>query len=169
MSEFPEARPLLRDIPRSLDIPVLALAAAGALIAGLVMPMLSVEKGIFFGHEYSIFTATFDFFEEGSVPLGILVVVTVIVLPITRLIALAVLWLKPFRPAERERIFSRLAFMAKWSMADVFTLAVLVVGLNLRDDLNARAEIGAAVFFGGVLLSSLVLWRANRLLARHEA
>lgn len=153
------AHRILRSHP---EVPLCAAAALVLLVLGLVRPLLYVEKS-FWDHEYSILDGTWELFRTGRALVALLVCVFVIVLPLLRLAVLLGIWFLHLRAADRRRALGLLDTLDKWSMVDVFALALFVVGVELARQVSTEVRPGAWWFGGGVLLSSLLTWRLRRL------
>ncbi|NWG47351.1 MAG: paraquat-inducible protein A [Alphaproteobacteria bacterium] len=140
---------------------VLALAA---LLAGLVLPALSVKTFWVFADHIAILQGIMTFFREGQAFLGALILVLSVVFPIGKILfGLIAIWL--FRPESAlfRGVLGLLSILARWSMTDVFLLALVVLVLDGQIVTAADLRLGAAAFATGVVLSSLGIWRLESL------
>ena len=103
----------------------------------------------------SIFSGLVSLFKEGEYLLFMLIFIFSIVFPVCKILLLAVIWL--FSSLSRERILKYLHFLAsisKWSMLDVFIVAILVVTVRLGVIGRVEAHWGIYVFAASVILST---------------
>lgn len=137
------------------------LAAASALFGiGLFAPLFTVEKLLIFSDTVSIASSLYELGREGYVFLFLLILVFSVLLPLTKLsVLIHVRWLRPQRPALRLRWVERLA---KWSMLDVFVVALLVVSVKLRFVSQIEIRYGLYAFAASVLLTMMVTARLTR-------
>lgn len=139
-----------------------ALAAAGLFAAGLALPVLHVEKWVFWDHDYSVLEATWHLAREGYGVLAATVGVFVVLLPALRFTALV--WMRWGRPPARARSAARIVDL--WAMLDVFGLALLVVTAQIGD----LASVAPRPGFWLLLMAGLVsLADAGALHARATA
>jgi paraquat-inducible protein A len=90
--------------------------------------------------------------------LAALVFTASILIPILKLIGLFYLCLtanKEGRPHERTRIYRIVESIGKWSMIDVFVLAILVALVKMGAIANVQPEIGSS-FFGAVVVLTIL-------------
>ncbi|MFA7235399.1 MAG: paraquat-inducible protein A [Phycisphaeraceae bacterium] len=142
--------------PRRMDVPVLLLAAAGLLAAGLSQPTLKLTKIIFFTDTYSIWGGIVELWKAEHRILAVIIFFFSIVFPIGKLVALSVLWTAPLGERWRRRLLTGLAVLGKWSMLDVFVVASLIVLIKSKDLADANAGPGIYLFGGAVALSMIV-------------
>jgi paraquat-inducible protein A len=151
--------------PRRLDIPVLLAASVGLLIAGLVLPTMHTEKLIFWEDTYSIIDGVIALFRESHFVLGALLFFFSMVFPVIKLVALGLLWFVPVRPETRGTALKWLLILGKWSMLDVFVVAVLIVITQLGGAIEAEARIGIYLF-AAAIVGSLIASQSIQHLAK---
>lgn len=149
--------------PRRIDIPLLIVTAIGMLIAGLNMPLMNIEKMVFWKKDYSVITGTLGLYQDKEYFLAALIFFFSIVFPIVKLILLTVVWFCRFDDAGRDRILKALAQLGKWSMLDVFVVAVMVVAVKLGPMAQVTPKAGIYVFTSAILLSLLTTELVERL------
>jgi len=96
----------------------------------------------------------------GSWPLALLVFFASIVVPLLKLLAMTLLLVSvhvrsSWRLHERARLFRLLEFVGRWSMLDIFVVAILVALVRLRSLATMDAGPGALAFAAVVVLSML--------------
>lgn len=163
-----EAAAALRRIPRVVAA-LLLLAALGLLFAGLTLPILSLHKFWIFANTVSISSAIRSLYGSGQGFLATVLLVFSVIFPIAKnLVMLAVFMADTRLGRFRRRIVLGASMLGKWSMLDVFIVAILVASVKLG--LLAHAEVLSALYFfaASVILTNLVStwldwrWRCDR-------
>ena len=134
------------------------------LCAGLFSPIITLEKFYFFENTVSIASGLLELIDEGQFLLFIIIVLFSIVLPILKLFVLNKL-LSPSL-SETESLKKYLTWMhhyGKWSMLDVFVVAVLLAAVKLGSVANVQLHYGLYLFAAAVLLTMLVTARVVKL------
>lgn len=164
MARVNEAPHALRTrFKKTWDVAPLLLVATGTLALGLTLPILDVEKFIFWESNYSVITGVANLFEANEYVLGFIVLLFSIVFPIGKLGVLASLWWGKLTHEQRFTLLRRLETAGRWSMLDVFAVAILVVAGKLGMVADVRARIGIYLFAAAILMSMLATWRVKRL------
>ena len=139
---------------------VVNLAIVGSLallLYGLQAPILTLEKFYFFSNTVSLLSALQQLASEAEWGLFVLVGTFSVVFPMLKSVALLLVW--NFDPSHGERHRRHLRWLAaygKWSMLDVFVVALLVVSVKLGSLAEARVEIGIYAFAASVVLTMLL-------------
>jgi len=76
-----------------------------------------------------------------------------LVFPITKLITLWGLWQFKCAEGTRNKILTWLAFLGKWSMLDVFVVAILIVAVKLGPMASVQPRPGVYIFAVAIMLS----------------
>lgn len=143
------------------------LASLAMLVPGLTMPSLHLVSLGLFEQEYSLLGAILAFWEKQHYSLFALVLCFTVLFPLTKIaVGLWLFYLATPNPAKLKSWVGLLSGLSKWSMLDVFIIAVLV--LALEGSLITAASLGAgiALFAGSVLLSGWAYSQLLRLLVR---
>lgn len=95
---------------------------------------------------------------SGSWPLAVIVFVASILVPCFKLIALGLLtisvqWRSAKHPMLRTRLYRAVDFIGRWSMLDIYVVALLVAFVQLKLFATVRAGPGAAAFGAVVILT----------------
>ena len=160
---MPAARGLFRDHPRRVDVPLALAASAGLLAGGLTLPLLEVEKLVFWEQRYSVATGVFGLWSDGEWLLAAVVFFFSVVFPIAKLLLLTCIWFAPADRAHRARLLELLARLGKWSMLDVFIVAILVVATKLGSVASVEALPGVYLFAGAILGSMVATELVRRI------
>lgn len=140
-----------------LLVNLLLLVALGLLISGLVMPVLTLEKFYLFSNTVSLWSALLQLLAEREWGLALLVGGFSLVFPVIKLIWLFALFnLENAGSAKHKRHLHWLAVFARWSMLDVFVVALLVVSVKLGALAQAHVELGIYAFAASVILTMLL-------------
>ncbi len=135
-------------------------------VAGVVLPMFTFSKLIVFNDTFSLLGGIINLLKEGEVFLFLIVFTFSIVGPTYKLKIIHDLLRRNEKNKEMKlRSIKILAVVGKWSMADVFVIAILVSTVKLGMLASVTVHIGI-VFFGMSVLLSMVL--VQRLMSDYE-
>ncbi|APS82112.1 paraquat-inducible A family protein [Piscirickettsia salmonis] len=135
-----------------LIITVLLLSSVIALVYGAFMPLISVEKLWLFENTVSLVSSIVTLFKSGNVFLGIIIALFSLVLPLVKLILLMYIWFWGSL-ATSQRWLNWLGHLGKWSMLDVFIVAVMVVTVKLGAMAQVTIHSGVIGFALSVLMT----------------
>jgi len=142
---------------RGVIVNLLLIGALALLFYGLQAPILTLEKFYVFSNTVSLLSALRQLAAEAEWGLFLLVGAFSVVFPILKNLMLLVIWnLDPARGEHHRRHLAWLATYSKWSMLDVFVVALLVVSVKLGSLAEARVEIGIYAFAASVILTMLL-------------
>lgn len=145
-------------IPHSISkTSALILAACFMYIPANILPIMNVTY-LGSGQPDTIIGGVIHLIEGGMWPLALIVFVASIVVPMLKLIVLAGLLISVkihsrWRPAERTRLFHITEFIGRWSMVDIFVLAILVALVQFGNIASVDAGLGALSFAAVVILT----------------
>ena len=143
--------------PRRWDLPLLILVDFVLLAFALALPIVSFSKAAYLDNDrYSVVSGIVGLFRSGNLFIGTLVFTFSILFPLFKLSSLAVLWFRRLTPRRRLAMVRMLQVLGKWSMLDVFVVAVLAVLVRLGLAVQARLESGIYVFATAILLSMIL-------------
>lgn len=151
--------------PSRLDGVFLLAASVGLLTAGLRLPVLTVRK-IWEVNTFSIFSGIENLWEGKFYFLAAVVFFFSVIFPIGKLIALFVLWFAPLTDRQRRSVLTGLETFGRWSMLDVFVVAVLIVSVKLGVFASAKPESGIYFFGGSIFLAMIATDLQTRLVRR---
>ncbi len=137
----------------------LVLSAAALYVPANLLPVMHMRT--FFGDEDdTIMSGVVSLLHDGSWPLALLVFLASIVVPMLKLLAMG--WLlfcvarkRPGHPLQRSRLFRLVEFIGRWSMLDVYAIAILVALVQIRSLAIVHAGLGALAFCAVVVLTML--------------
>ena len=137
----------------------LVVSAALLYIPANLLPVMHMHT--FFSEEDdTIMSGVLSLLHDGSWPLALLVFVASIVVPLLKLIAMGWLLLSvvrksPGHPLQRTKLFRLVEFIGRWSMLDVYAIALLVALVQIRSLATIHAGVGALAFCSVVVLTML--------------
>lgn len=150
----------LHDRKRNSLIRTSALLAA-AVLCYLPANLLPIMTVVNLGAQQSdtILSGVIFLVAEGMWPLALIVFVASICIPILKIGVLALLLVSVagrwrWRPVDRTRLYRLVDFIGRWSMVDVFVVAVLVALVRLGNIASVQAEPGV-VFFAAVVVLTM--------------
>jgi paraquat-inducible protein A len=152
----------------SAAILALLAVALATFLVGIFRPFSMVTKLWIFETEVSVWSSLITLRQEGEWFLFWVILVFTVVFPLTKMLSLAVLWLAPGLSRARMLTLHRfVGHLGKWSMLDVFIVAMLVVYLKSGSFADITIRDGIVVFtFSVVLTQCTSLW-IGRVAERH--
>lgn len=96
--------------------------------------------------------------EHGSYPIALIIFIASIMVPVAKMIALFYLcWSVSYKPGYRRtectRLYRIVEFVGRWSMIDVFVVAILVALIQLGGILTIQPGVAALAFAGVVVIT----------------
>ena len=133
------------------------------LAIGIFAPVMTFKKLIFYKNTFSIHSGLVTLFKEGEYILFLIIFVFTILFPFVKIILLFLIqYWQSWSKEKRIKVLHYLSLVSKWSMLDVFIVAMLVVIVRLG--ITGRVEVrwGIYVFAAAVILSTLATQRLTR-------
>lgn len=136
----------------------LTLTAYILYIPANLLPVMTVTMSGR-GEADTILSGVKTLFLEGMWPLALLVFFASITVPVMKLLVLTYLLLSVqfksrWRPRQRTQLYRITESVGRWSMVDIFVIAILVALVNLGSLATIDAGAGA-VAFGGVVVITM--------------
>ena len=149
---------------------LLVVLAAVFLAIGLFSPVITLEKFLVVENTFSVVSGVIQLLKEGQWFLFLVVSAFSVVLPALKL---AVLYLLvSSRLSEKQRLHRYLHWMhlyGKWSMLDVFVVAILVMAVKLGAIANVEMRYGLYAFAACVLITMYVTARVVALIGGDQS
>jgi len=126
---------------------------------GIALPVMTVRKGVWIFHstqEYSIIATTKALIENRDYALMAVIVGFSIIFPLWKYVACARFLHGHLRNDAAMRLLHTIRLLGKWSMLDVFVIAMLIVIIKVNGLVEARSSLGI-YFFGGSVVTSMIL------------
>ena len=150
-------------------IVLMLLAAMGLFVTGIFLPFTSVTKLWLFENQVSVYRGLIILWTKSELFLFLILFVFTICFPFVKINALLALWLYPGLTADRARTFYKfVSNMGKWSMLDVFVVAILVLTVKSGGVANIQVQGGFFLFFASVMLTQCASLRTGRIASRLE-
>lgn len=126
-------------------IPALLALALLLFGLGIFFPFFHVQKFWVFDDAVSVVGGIYTLLEEGEYFLfGVLTLFT-LVFPVVKLVLLTLIWTEREHDLKRmRRMHHRVAQVGKWSMLDVFVVAILIVVMKSAG--VAQIQVGSGVY-----------------------
>jgi paraquat-inducible protein A len=139
------------------------LLAAFLLMAGWILPMMTLSRMVFLSQEVSLLQGIWELAKEGEYFLFILLAGFSVLFPAVKIVLGLLLWYGAAEPGSKARWLRWLDFLGRWSMLDVFVVALIVVAVkvSLIDEIELHG--GVYAFTSAILLSMLCLRRMEHL------
>jgi len=159
---------LIRAYPRSGSaIVLILLVSLGLFIAGIFLPFTSVTKLWLFENQISVYHGLIVLWQAGEMFLFLILFVFTICFPFVKINSMLTLWLYPRLDGEHaQRMYHFVADLGKWSMLDVFVMAILVLTVKSSGVASIQVGSGFFVFFASVMLTQLASLWTGKLVAR---
>lgn len=146
--------------PRTTSLYVLLGSSALLYLCGILAPLMSVTKFFIFTNTVSLLTVVRQLFAEGYYVLGIVVGTFAGLVPIGKLIVASIAcWRLSRTSASLQRLVHQLALWGKWSMLDVFLVALLVVVVKVPGMMMVKVHYGLYAFAASILLLHIATCR----------
>lgn len=150
--------------PKYLDVPILLLMSLVMLGFGLFLPVITLKELVFWKHTFSVLSGISSLMDEGHYFLGLIIFFFSIVFPFLKLGVLFTIWFGRLAQWQRERYVRWLGAMGKWSMLDVFVVAMTIVIAKISSFASAEPRLGLYLFGTSILLAMLVTVRIEKLI-----
>lgn len=152
------------------SVPFLIGGAALLFGFGIFFPFFHVTKFWVFDDAISVVSGIMTLFEEGEYFLFAVLSLFTLAFPSAKLALLAVIW------AEREhdlarvrRLHRRVDQLGKWSMLDVFVVAILIVAMKSAGLAQLRIGVGLYLFTASVVATQCISGWLHHALSRRTA
>ncbi|MGD8539537.1 MAG: paraquat-inducible protein A [Candidatus Aminicenantes bacterium] len=133
------------------------------LAIGIFAPVMTFKKLIFYKNTFSIYSGLVTLFKEAEYILFLIIFVFTILFPLVKISLLFLIhYRRSWSEERRIKILHYLGLISKWSMLDVFIVAMLVVIVRLGITGRVDARWGIYVFAAAVILSTLSTLRIAR-------
>ncbi|MDB5983413.1 MAG: Paraquat-inducible protein [Pseudomonas sp.] len=137
----------------------LLITAAILYIPANVLPIMTVSS-LGQGDPSTIMSGVIQLMQHGMYPIAAVVFVASILVPTFKLIGLGLLLFSvqrrlPMSARQRMIMYRFIEFIGRWSMLDIFVIAILVAVVNFGRLASIEANLGAVAFATVVILTML--------------
>jgi len=127
---------------------------------GLVAPIITLEKFVLFNNTFSVLSGVIELLQEGQFFLFIVITGFSIVLPLLKIWVLyKLISTKKNKAGYLDKYLDWMHLYGKWSMLDVFVVAVLVAAVKLGAIASVEIRFGLYLFATAVILTMYVTAR----------
>ncbi len=154
-------RSLIHTYPKQgILINLLLLASLTCLIIGITAPLLTLEKMYFFNNTVSLASTVQELFYQKEWFLFLVITLFSLCVPIIKITGLVLILNVGYKKGSFfDRALHIIEIIGKWSMLDVFVVALLLVSVKLGALAKVDVHYGLYTFATSVLLTmSLSYW-----------
>lgn len=146
---------------------VLVVVAAAFLLVGLAAPIITLHKFVVVSNTFSVLTGIWQLMREGKLFLFVVIALFSVILPLLKLLLLLNLTRRTVGSGQHPRRYLKwMHDLGRWSMLDVFVVAVLVVAVKLGMIASIETHYGLYAFAAAVLLTMIITARVVKLYDR---
>jgi paraquat-inducible protein A len=159
---------LVKVYPRAgWPIVLMLLLSLGFFAAGIFLPFTSVTKLWLFENQISVYRGLIVLWQAGELFLFLILFVFTVCFPFVKINAMLLLWLwHRLDSAQGQRLFGFVANLGRWSMLDVFVMAILVLTVKSSGVANIKVAGGFFLFFLSVMLTQFASLWTGKVVAR---
>ncbi len=133
------------------------IAAAILYVPANFYPVMTISN-LVQSRDFTIMGGIFELFQRGLWPLGLLVFFASILIPVFKLLTLAIMLIETHLRSEQHLVgrtmsFRFVDFIGRWSMIDVFMISILVALVRFGKFSSVQAQVGAPCFAAVVVLT----------------
>ncbi|WP_321447542.1 paraquat-inducible protein A [uncultured Cohaesibacter sp.] len=136
---------------RSFLLPILLAIAAFSFGLGLTLPLVSLDKLLFFTETPSLRTIIAGLWEQDERILALVILAFSVLLPATKILLLHIAVYR----GKKSRSLAVLSVVSKWSMMDVLLVALVIFSAKTSGLATASAMPGIW-FYGAATLASVI-------------
>lgn len=138
----------------------LTIGAAALYFPANLLPVMRVESSLKGTNESTIVGGVLQFWHEGDYPMALIIFTASVVIPLVKVLSIIALCLgvrSGASPRALTRLYRVTDRIGRWSMVDVFVVAILVGVVQLGSVMTITAGAGALAFAGVVILTMLAV------------
>ncbi|MEB2651760.1 paraquat-inducible protein A [Pseudomonas siliginis] len=137
----------------------LLITAAIIYVPANVLPIMTVSS-LGQGEPSTIMSGVIELVQHGMIPIATVVFIASILVPTFKLVGIALLLFsvqrrQPLSARQRIWMYRFIEFIGRWSMLDIFVIAILVAVVNFGRIASVEANLGAVAFATVVILTML--------------
>jgi paraquat-inducible protein A len=156
---------LIRHFPKqAIIINLLLLAALGILVIGITAPLLTLIKFSFLENTVSLLSTVKQFYADQEWFLFIVIALFSLCVPVIKIASLLLILNVDYcRDSLLDKSLQIIETVGKWSMLDVFVVALLLVSVKLGALAKVEVHYGLYAFATAVLLTMGLSYWIHRL------
>jgi paraquat-inducible protein A len=145
--------------PASLQRTVaLTISAALLYLPANLLPVLQIESALNGSQRNTILSGVVQFWQEGDYPVALIIFIASVMIPIVKFVAIGALCMGAYSgrwPRAMTRLYRLTDYIGRWSMVDVFVVAILV-GVVQLGSVMAISPGGGALAFAAVVVLMMI-------------
>ena len=150
-------RLLLLHFPILTGIGVILVAAAiGCYVYGVFAPFMEVDKFWIFHNIVSLYSSIVALYTTKNYFLCIVIFVFSIIVPLIKFLLLAYTSLIA-KPSHAHKVLDLVEKIGKWSMLDVFVVAVIVVSIKMGAIVSVSIHVGVLFFSIAIIVTAILV------------
>ena len=135
-------------------------------ILGISLPMFTLTKLVFLKDSFSLLSGSFQLLREGEVFLFLVIFGFSIIIPLYKFTLCGLYINSPDQSMQHQlRAIKKIISIGKWSMADVFVIAILAATVKFGAIASVKVHIGLIIFALSVISG---MFLTHRLAADYE-
>ena len=148
---------------QGVAINLLLLCSLAALVVGVIAPLLTLQKLYFIENTISLISTIQTLYNDNEWLLFIVITLFSVCIPVIKIVSLLMITNIDFEAGSfLDKTLSLIETLGKWSMLDVFVVALLLVSLKLGALAKVEVHYGLYVFaFSVILTMVLSFWIYN--------
>lgn len=151
----------------SFSLGPLMLATTVLLAASWFVTFMTVERLWFWENEVSLYSGLADLWNRGEWLFFVVILVFSMLFPAIKLLAGLYVWARlDAGAAAAKRALGWVQILGKWSMVDVFVVALTVVAINITIVADVDVNAGIYMFCAAVFLSMIEMQLLERIIRR---
>ncbi len=154
------------DQGHDLIVPAALLLSIALLLIALSLPLLQTQQSMLWKtwkNSYSVWAGVVALWKGHDYMLAAVLFFFSIVFPLAKLLALGVIWFVKLAHEQRAALLHWLSLLGKWSMLDVFVVAILIVLVKLGPLVHVEPRAGVYVFAAAIISSMLTTMYVERI------
>lgn len=155
---------IIRNFPKQgIAINLLLMVSLACLVVGVSAPLLTLEKMYFFENTVSLLTTIKGLYLQKEWFLFYVIAIFSLCIPAVKIASLVLITNMQFEQGSfLDKTLQIIETFGKWSMLDVFVVALLLVSVKLGVLAKVDVHYGLYVFASSVLLTmGISLWIHN--------
>ena len=137
-------------------ISLMLMISTVTFISGISLPFLTITKFFIFADQISILSGLWQLLKETEIVLFIVIFLFTIALPSLKIIFLMIFWYGDFsKKDDRKKYVDLIHKVGKWSMLDVFVVAILVVSIKTGILVKTEIHSGLYCFLVSIILTMI--------------
>lgn len=151
----------------SFSLGPMMLVTIVLLVTSWFVTLMTVERLWFWENDVSLYTGLVELAEKDEWLLFIVILVFSMLFPLVKLLAGLYIWARlDARDLAARRALAVVQVMGKWSMVDVFVVALTVVAVSITIIADVEVNLGIYLFCAAVFLSMIEMHLLERVMRR---